>query len=271
MPVGTLITDIFVTVKDRYDLATRSIRSLLDNTDKTQYRLTVTVDGNWKHSEDDYGLPSKLSDMHQLRFLLERHADYIIQSRENEGLGPTINRAVAHVKSINDWYSHPTHGDQSKVAPLITMCQDDLLYSKDWLGILASRFFAYEKIKNLGFASGVECVEHPVREILGKNLVTKDWIRASQMMARREYWASLMPIPRFDPETGRVRAKPNDGMGSGVDWWLIRNHENSVCKSGRTNLVVPGLVVHAGYDKSTWLERELPESDADKATVKERL
>lgn len=195
-------------------------------------------------------------------------ADYVISSRDNEGLGPTINRAVAHIKSINDWYSHPTHGDPSKVAPLIVMCQDDLLYSKDWLPILASRFFAYEKSKKLGFASGVECVEHPVREVVGKDLVTKDWIRAAQMLGRREYWESLLPIPRLDPETGRVRAKPNDGMGSGVDWWLIRNHENSVCRTGRTCLVVPGLVVHAGYDKSTWLKRDLPESDSDKEKMK---
>ena len=88
------------------------------------------------------------------------------------------------------------------------------------------------------------------------------------MVARREYWQSLMPIPRFDPETGRIRAKPNDGMGSGVDWHLIRNHENSVCKTGRTCLVMPGLLRHVGYDKSTWLNREMPESKLDKDIIK---
>ncbi len=253
--MGTLITDIFVTVKpteSRRELTAASFRSLYENTDRSQFRLTVCLDGLAEYTIHPHAWG----------------ADYVISSLENEGLGPTINRAVAHIKSVNDWYAHPTHGDPNKVAPLLTMCQDDLLYSKDWLSILASRFFAYERSMKIGFASGVECVEHPVKQVLGKDLVTKDWIRASQMMARRDYWTSMMPIPRLDPETGRVRAKPNDGMGSGVDWWLIRNHENSVCKSGRTNLVVPGLVVHAGYDKSTWLQRELPESDSDKAKVK---
>ena len=255
--MGTLITDIFVTVKpteSRRELTAASLRSLYENTDRAQFRLTVCLDG----------IPEYAIHPHAFG------ADYVVSSLENQGLGPTINQAVVHVQSVNEWYGHPTHGDPSKVAPLVTMCQDDLLYSKDWLPIVASRFFAYEKVKNIGFASGVECIEHPVREVLGKDLVTKDWIRASQMMARREYWNKLTPIPRFDPETNQIRAKPNDGMGSGVDWWLIRNHEDSVCRSGRTNLVIPGLVVHAGYDQSTWLKREMPESDLDKIAVKER-
>lgn len=254
--MGTLITDIFVTIKptkERIALTERSLQSLSANTDRSQYRLVICLDG------DGPGLDR-----------IRDRADFVIQSRMNRGLGPTINQAVASIQSLNEWFEHPTHGDSSQVAPLITMCQDDLLYSKDWLPILASRFLAYEKAKNIGFASGVECIEHPVREVLGKDLVTKDWIRASQMMARREYWTKLLPIPRFDPETGRVRAKPNDGMGSGVDWWLIRNHPESVCATGKTNLVIPGLVVHAGYDQSTWLQRELPESDADKIATKER-
>ena len=157
------------------------------------------------------------------------------------------------------------------MAPYVVMCQDDLLYTKNWLPILTSRFRAYGMQYPLGFASGVECIEHPVKKDLGNGIVLKDWIRASQMLSTREYWMSLMPIPAFDPETGRLRAKPNDGMGSGVDWWLIRNHENSVCKTGRTCLVMPGLVQHAGYDQSTWLKRELPESQSDKEKVRNAL
>ena len=264
--MGNLIADIFVTVKDRYALASRSISSLLDNTDRSHYRLTVCIDGAWVPITDFYG--SGLDSQQTLAMLLDRHADFVLHSRENVGLGPTINRAISHIKSVNDWHSHPTHGDQSKVAPYVVMCQDDLLYSKDWLPILASRFRAYGMQHKLGFASGVECVEHDAKALLALGIILKDWIRAAQMMGTREYWESMMPIPPFDPETGRHRAKPNDGMGSGVDWWLIRNHENSVCRTGRTNLVMPGLVVHAGYDQSTWLKRELPESDFDKEKVR---
>jgi hypothetical protein len=252
--VGNLIADIFVTIKpteERRALTMRSLRSLFDNTQPEQYRLTICIDGAAPKWSDFYS-----------------GADYVLGSHENEGLGPTINRAIAHIKTVNDWYSHPTHGDPNKVAPYIVMCQDDLLYTKDWLSILASRFRAYGMQHRLGFASGVEGIEHVETRRgypkLADGIVLQDWIRAAQMLGTREYWESLMPIPRLDPETGRIRAKPNDGMGSGVDWWLIRNHENSVCRTGRTCLVMPGLCQHAGYDKSTWLQRELPESDSDK-------
>lgn len=260
--MGNLIADIFVTIKptaERVGLSNLSLRSLLENTDRDQFRLTVCIDGQSGY-EDDLNLTDKAT---------LPAPDYTLISNENMGLGPTINRAVAHIKSINDWYSHPTHGDPSKVAPYIVMCQDDLLYTNNWLPILASRFRAYGMQYPLGFASGVECVEHPIRQKLADGIILKDWIRAAQMLGTREYWESLMPIPRFDPETGKVRAKPNDGMGSGVDWWLIRNHENSVCKTGRTCLVMPGLVQHAGYNQSTWLQngREMPESEEDKKKI----
>lgn len=253
--MGSLVADIFVTVKPgRSPLTLRSLDSLLANTDRAQARLTVCIDGD----------PGRQL-IHELEIMAP---DYLITSKENEGLGPTINRAIAHLKSINDWYAHPTHGDPSKVAPYVVMCQDDLLYSPGWLPRLANMYRAYGLQYRLGFASGVECVEHKTHLDLGNGILLKPWIRAAQMFSTREYWESMMPIPRLDPETGKVRAKPNDGMGSGVDWWLIRNHENSVCRTGRLNLVIPGLVVHAGYDKSTWLKRELPESDADKEKMR---
>jgi hypothetical protein len=274
--VGNLIADIFVTIKptmDRIPLSVRSLDSLFTNTDRSQFRLTLCFDGHTEGvswHDQEFGSTYKLAtDANRLRGLQTR-ADYILRSVENVGLGPTINQAIAHIKSVNDWYSHPTHGDQSKVAPYVVMCQDDLIYSPNWLAILASKFRAYGLQYKLGFASGVECIEHQMKKDLGNGIILKDWIRAAQMMGAREYWESLMPIPPFDPETGKHRAKPNDGMGSGVDWWLIRNHENSVCKTGRTCLVMPGLVQHAGFAQSTWLKdgREMPESDSDKEKVK---
>lgn len=250
--MGNLIADIFVTIKPteaRDQTTFRSIESLLKSVARNQVRLTACIDGEPPH----FWSP---------KFYLGKF-DYVLRSKDNEGLGPTINRAVAHIKSINDWHSG-VGGDSDKVAPFIVMCQDDLLYSDGWLPRLASMFMLHRDRHRLGFASGVECVEHPVRTQLGNGLILKDWIRAAQMMGERKYWESLMPIPAFDPETNRPRAKPNDGIGSGVDWWLIRNHQNSVCRTGRTCLVIPGLVQHLGYDNSTWLKRELPESDSDK-------
>lgn len=264
----TLVADIFITIKptkERIAITAKSLKSFFENTDSNLYRLTLCFDGKLDE-ELSFIFANELA---SLNVNLLDKVNYTLQSSENEGLGPTINRAVSHIKSINDWYSHATHGDPSKVSSLIVMLQDDIQYSKGWLKTLANMFMTNEHLYNLGFASGIECIEHKVKKVIVPDkIILKDWIRATCMMARREYWESMMPIPRFDPETGRIRAKPNDGMGSGVDWWLIRNHENSVSKTGKTCLVMPGLLQHIGYNKSTWLNREMPESDLDKEKMK---
>lgn len=250
--------DIFVTIKPtekRFQTTLESLRSLEKCTDKEDYRLTICFDGR----------PTELYE-EIIRNQIDH--DYLITSNQNDGLGPTINRALSHIQTTNEWWEHPTHGNHTNISNLIVMCQDDLLYTKDWLKKLSQKFYQLESSCKLGFATGLECVEHKIRTKLPDGSLLKDWIRAAQIMGRREYWMSMFPIPRFDPETGRVRAKPNDGIGSGVDWHFIRNHENSVCRTGRTCLVMPGLVQHLGFDKSTWLDRELPESDEDKRIIK---
>jgi glycosyltransferase involved in cell wall biosynthesis len=245
-----VIADIFITTKNRALLLAQSLESLFECTSKDEVRITLVRDG-------DYAVTRTVADEFAGKI------DYVLTSYENEGLGPGINMALAHIDAINRWWGHPTHGDPTKVAPFVVYCQDDLLYTPGWLEKLIRYFSAYERLEKIGFASGLECVEHSKKKTLPGGLLTKDWIRAANMFARREYWMSMFPIPRFDPETRSVRAKPNDGIGSGVDWWFIRNHENSVCRTGRTCLVIPGLVKHLGYKESTWLKRELPESASD--------
>jgi len=251
-----LVADIFVTTKNRPDLLRASLESLRENTDRSLFRLTVVRDGDFTVSE------FVLKDFTDL-------VDYTIVHRENEGLAPAINHALAHIEATNRYFQGPQAADLTKVTNFVCYNQDDLLFTPKWLETLVSRFSMFEKVHKLGFASGVESIEHAVSKDLGGGMVLKPWIRAAQMFARREYWMSMWPIPRFDPETQQIRARPNDGMGSGVDWWFVRNHENSVVKSGRTCLVIPGLVLHAGYRDSTWLKRELPESEHDKQKIRE--
>lgn len=249
--------DIFMTYKDRSSLFEQSFNSFVENTPKDLYRLTIICDG--------FGVPKEIRNNEAI--------DYILVNGKNAGLGPSINMALSHIDVLNKWFeSSPLESDQNEASTFVCYCQDDLLYSPNWLEDLVQYFHLFEHHKKLGFASGVECIEHEIEEVIGelngRKLVTKKWIRAAQMFARREYWMSMYPIPAFDPETGRKRAKPNDGMGSGVDWWFIRNHENSVSKTGRTCLTIPGLVKHLGYNKSTWLDREMPESDSDKDAIR---
>jgi hypothetical protein len=260
MGLSPLIADIIVTTKGRSDVFMESFGSLVHNTPREQFRLTV-IDDTGCSDHDTTNLQSIRG--------YDGLVDHYIVHRENMGLGPSINQGLAHVDALNRWFEHPTHGDSSQVAPLVVYTQDDVEYMPGWLLKLATRFLALEGLHKLAFASGHDAVEHPVRRDLGNGMLLKDYIRATNMMARRETWMSMFPIPRLDPETGRTRAKPNDGMGSGVDWHFLRNHERSVVRSGRTCLVMPGLVRHAGYRDSTWLDRELPESESDRKAMEE--
>ena len=249
-----LLADIFITHKpggNRRELFEKSLKSFTDNTPRDMYRLHLVIDGA------------------TVAPLLKVVPDHTLIHTENLGLGPSINQALAHIGALNDYYDDGHVPDKSKVAPFICYCQDDLLYTPGWLERLSKMFMLLENQHRLGFASGIECVEHKVKKDLGGGMLLKDWIRAAQMFARREYWLSMFPIPRFDPETMRVRAKPDNGMGSGVDWHFIRNHEKSVCRSLKTCLVIPGLCQHMGYKESTWLQRELPESENDKRIIEE--
>jgi hypothetical protein len=258
-----LIADIFVThlPGNREDLLLASLDSLWRCTEEGDYRLTLVVDGT-----PTPGLAFLLCED-----LFSDRIHRLIVHRKTMGLGPSINGAVASISQTNAWFSDPLAGDPQHVAPFIVMCQDDVLYRPSWIRQLTKNFCLFEKSERLGFATGIECVEHPAKKRLPNGMLLKDWIRAAQMFGRREYWESMMPIPRFDPRTGQVRARPNDGIGSGVDWWLVADHPNSVCKTGRTNLVIPGLCQHAGSSRSTWLKRDLPESEADLATVARAL
>jgi glycosyltransferase involved in cell wall biosynthesis len=254
------LVDIFITTKDRHALLEKSLKSLFDSVQSTQVRVSVVIDG--MNAQTFHVVDS---------FSRRGFVDHILCHTENIGLAPSMNQALAHIDALNLYYGHATHGDASCVSDFTCYCQDDIVYEKGWLTKLMRLFLMFEKKFNIGFATGATCPEHPVRAKIADGIVLKNWIRATQMFARREYWMSMYPIPRFDVETGNVRAKPNDGIGSGVDWHFIRDHKNSVCNTNRTCLVIPGMVKHIGYKESTWLKKELPETDSDLAEIEEEL
>ena len=167
-------------------------------------------------------------------------ADHVLWHKESLGLGPSINQALIHIKNLNTYF------DNNK-SDYICMLQDDVIYEKGWLEKLLKIYNLYSKTMKLGFVSGHEAPEHSKTGELrfGKDILyLKHWIRATCMFASADYFLSMMPIPPIDLETGRIRGRPNDGMGSGVDWHFVRVHPNSVCKTGRINIVWPGLIKH---------------------------
>lgn len=232
------------------------LSSLTKTTPREQYRLTLVDDGGYDESESNWDA------LHNAR--LHHLVDHRIIHSKNIGLGPSINEALAHINSLKAY-------DTVK-SPLTCYVQDDVLFKEGWLAKLSSKYMQLAPILNLGFASGHSAVEHKEdpraqTKVLNDEMYLNKYIRATCMMADQNYWMSMWPIPPIDPETGQARGRPHDGLGSGVDWHFVRVHQNSVCRTGKTNLIMPGLVMHNGYKESTWLKRELPESDLDKESM----
>ena len=233
--------DLFVTTYGRPELFQQSFQSLLASTDRSSIRLTVVVDGGFEKGTD-----LKILD----------HTDHVLWHRNTLGLGPSINQALSHIANLNTYF------DNQK-SDFVCMCQDDIVYVSGWLEKLVRVYALFSKRMKLGFVTGHEAIEHQTTGEIkfgDVTLLIKPWIRATNMLTTTEYFLSMYPIPRIDPETGKERARPHNGMGSSVDWHFIRNHPNSVCKTGRINIVYPGLIKHIGFDQSTWLKRPLPEA-----------
>src|SRR6185369_10661270 len=115
-----LIADIFITHKPGRDFLNSTLRALRANTDREDYRLHLVVDG-WP----GLGIVKDIGEFRD-------NIDHVLLHHENIGLGPSINQALDHIDVLNRWFDHPTHGDQSKVAPFVCYIQDDVLVTKGW-------------------------------------------------------------------------------------------------------------------------------------------
>jgi len=242
--------EVFVTTMNRPLLLERCLRSVRENATDVPHMLTVLSDGDQTAATERalQGIP-----------------DFFYVSKKNVGLGPTVNTALSLLNSRMD-----------STSDLWCYLQDDTVVSPGWLSTLIQRFVVNERVHNLFFASGHDAPEHDVfsddawgRELrrrgvlprteIGPNTFLKPYIRATNMLGRARTWLSMHPIPPVDLETGRLRGRPHDGLGSGVDWHFLRAHPKSPLVCGGTNLVVPGLVTHVGADRSTWFKGTLPE------------
>lgn len=245
-----MIADLFLTTRNRHKLLWETLQSLKESTPREQYRLTVVLDG-LEPKDQTFDLVSSLT----------RHGDidHLIVSQKNEGLGPSFNKAIPFITGLKGWDGGPA---------LTCYVQDDVLFAKDWLRKLSEKYLQLQPSLRLSFASGHGAMEHrndfrAETKLLGPGMYTNKYIRATCMLAYHDFFASMMPIPKVDPETGQERGRPHNGLGSGVDWHFVRVHTHSVVRSGRTNLIMPGLVIHNGYKASTWLKQELPEDIED--------
>lgn len=251
---------ILITTKDRLNLLSRCVESIKNTTPET--RIFIVSDGS-KQDTIDYITNS------------DDFEGYVI-NKTNIGITPSIEIGL---QLINNYHRFRfNEGLEKDKDPWISYVQDDVEFIEyNWDITLVKCYNGYININTpIGFITGHDAPEHKTsrnllwyeqsqirnqilfdnREI--KTIDLRDHIRATHMMAFLSFWLEQLPIT-VNGELGVPRGHPGNARGSDIDWYFLRGHDKSVLKRGMTNLVVPGILKHSGYNYSTWQKQELPE------------
>lgn len=145
----------------------------------------------------------------------------------NRGLAAALNIGLSYWmadKSI-DWISY---------------FQDDVDVHPRALEVL-TRIGAHSQI-----LTGHDAAAHPVQSEtqIGGIPVRRKWSCAGvHLHATADFWRGLMPIPTYALGAPKRIDKGNGrGMGSNVDWWIVRDAPQSSQHKKMQVLCVPGLV-----------------------------
>lgn len=220
------MTHILITTYDRPALLRRSLESLFECT-QGEFQVLVSDDGS----------PGE-----ETAQVLGDSSDKIAQTllgRTEAGLVDSFNRLFEASVALGP-------------VEFVCYAQDDVTYTPDWLKkcVHVLELFPGE----LGFVTGFDAPEHTSHGALSQNgvvVVRKLYTRATHLIARREFWESVGPVPRRNPD-GSVRGRPDSGRGSNVDWYWMKHAERSSEKQGKMVGCLRGLVEHQGEGHSTW-------------------
>jgi hypothetical protein len=167
---------------------------------------------------------------------LENKVHYL-QLPQNRGLAAVLNIGVEYFAA-----------DSS--VKFINYLQDDTDCVPGLLKIMA-KLASHGKL-----ITGHDAGEHPSfkrDKIEGMDVIYKWNCRATHLFASVDFWRSVMPIPTRELGAPK-RTGAGRGLGSNVDWWIVKDSPNSCEKTKRPILCVPGLVrsfLHKAQD-SCW-------------------
>jgi glycosyltransferase involved in cell wall biosynthesis len=144
----------------------------------------------------------------------------------NRGLAAAMNIGLSY------WLADPR-------VEWISYFQDDVDVHKDTLKIMES---LQSKSQVL---TGHDAGEHKSFAERAENWVNVKYkwsARATHLHAHRDFWAEQMPIPGRELGAPKRTGEGVRGLGSNVDWWIVRDGPRSCQKTKRPIICVPGLV-----------------------------
>jgi hypothetical protein len=118
-------------------------------------------------------------------------------------------------------------------------------YFQDDVDVHPETFKALARLHKYGqMLTGHDAGEHAmdfVTGFCGMTVKHKKYIRATHMHASTEMWKSFLPIPTYLLGAPKKMTR-GKGVGSNVDWWIVRDAPNSLEARHQKILCVPNLV-----------------------------
>jgi len=177
--------------------------------------------------------------------------DVVINSKINMGISPSISSGMNYIFDFVRFFS----ADRRKeFKPYISYIQDDMLFTKkNWPSYCIEKFSQAKKLVDVDFMTGFDFSyefdenNHPRihKDITLEGCHFRKSMSGQHMMASIDTWKERLPVPTFR-DGSVVRGHPHNGIGSCVDWWLIRDSKPS------KTLAVEDIAVYDGKKKSTW-------------------
>lgn len=166
------------------------------------------------------------SNRYQVERTCTNHSFKLLRLPKNRGLAAALNIGLAFwlADCKVDWISY---------------FQDDVDVHSETIEILR-QFHGLTPL-----LTGHDAPEHAAlkyTEMFGHQVKIKESIRATHMHGHRDLWRAVMPIPTNALGTPKKTQPGVKGMGSNVDWWIVRDSPNSIKNTGKGIVCVPGLV-----------------------------
>lgn len=236
---------VLITSYNRLGLLNRCIESIKETEPASP--IFVVDDGSDQDTKD---------------YLNDADLEMVISSKRNNGISPSVEIGIM---AIDAWWRFKSAEENLGDSRLIvSYVQDDVIFTKKgWVQFCVDKYGEVDKKYSdvsIGFITGHEAPEHAGSERIKCEVPGckfRDHIRATHMMNELHRWKMHFPVTTTG-ESGVLRGHPGNGRGSDFDWWVLRG-KKGIYGDVFTNLVIPGILEHIGYNQSTWQPNELEE------------
>lgn len=158
-----------------------------------------------------------------------RPAVHFIELPTRRGLAAALTIGVTY------WLADPA-------VEWISVFQDDVDVRPEAGTILEA--FSTDPVRR-PLLTGHDAAEHVEVDLCieqGRRVKFKTNARATHLHAHRDYWMSVLPVPSRGLGAPHRIPGESRGLGSNVDWWIVRDAPQSVVATGGHILCLPGLV-----------------------------